>query len=199
MTLYYSHGGIEIHHGDAREILPGLRADVVVTDPPYGVGFRGEEWDESIPSWWLPLARECAPLVVFTTAPTTMWDYPRPDWVLCAARQASQSRTAYGGFNHWSPVLVYGRGAWSPDFHSAHAVHTGNDNLGIDHPCPKSLALMRWIVDGTKGSIIDPFMGSGTTLRAAKDLGRRAIGIELEERWCELAARRMGQEVFPFP
>jgi len=193
-----STGTITIYHGDALEVLPTLTADAIVTDPPYGVGFRDETWDESIPSWWLPLAREAAPLVVFTTAPTTMWDYPRPDWVLCAARQGSQSRTSYGGFNHWSPVLVYGKGAWSPDFHSAHAVHTGKENLGIDHPCPKSLALMRWIVAGTSGLVLDPFMGSGTTLRAAKDLGRRAIGIEIEERYAEIAARRLQQEVLPF-
>ena len=193
-----STGTIQIFLGDCREILPSLKADVVVTDPPYGVGFRGNEWDESVPAWWLPIARECAPLVVFTTAPTTMWDYPRPDWVLCAVRPAAQSRTTYGGFNHWSPVLVYGKGVWSPDIHSVNAMLTGVENAGIAHPCPKSLALMRWIIAGTNGTILDPFMGSGTTLRAAKDLGRRAIGIEIEERYAEIAAKRLSQEVLRF-
>ena len=194
-----STGTIQIFHGDCREILPLVKADVVVTDPPYGVEFRGEEWDAEVPSWWLPLARACAPLVVFTTAPTTLWDYPRPDWVLCAARPAAQSRTSYGGFNHWSPVLVYGKGSWSPDFHSAHAMQAGAENVGIQHPCPKPLSLMRWLIAGTKGeTILDPFMGSGTTLRAAKDLGRRAIGIEIEERYCEIAAKRLQQEVLQF-
>ncbi len=193
-----STGTISIYLGDCREILQSLKADAVVTDPPYGVGFRGVAWDESVPSWWLPLARECAPLVVFTTAPTTMWDYPRPDWVLCGARPGSTSRTAFGGFNHWTPVLVYGRGKWSPDLHSEPDCLRVNDNAGIDHPCPKSLLLMRWIVNGTEGLVLDPFMGSGTTLRAAKDLGRRAIGIEIEERYCEIAAKRLQQEVLPF-
>jgi len=67
------------------------------------------------------------------------------------------------------------------------------------HPTQKPLALMRWCIEkaGGDGTILDPFMGSGTTLRAAKDLGRKAIGIEIEERYCEIAARRMSQGVLP--
>jgi site-specific DNA-methyltransferase (adenine-specific) len=65
-----------------------------------------------------------------------------------------------------------------------------------DHPSPKPLALYRWLIERVAGhTILDPFMGSGTSLRAAKDLGRKAIGIEIEERYCEIAARRMAQLV----
>lgn len=64
------------------------------------------------------------------------------------------------------------------------------------HPTEKPQGVMRWSIEQSKGTVIlDPFMGSGTTLRAAKDLGRKAIGIEIEERYCEIAARRLGQEV----
>jgi len=69
------------------------------------------------------------------------------------------------------------------------------------HPTQKPEALMLWCLSTrwtSTGDVLDPFMGSGTTLRAAKDLGRRAIGIEIEERYCEIAARRLSQEVL-FP
>lgn len=65
------------------------------------------------------------------------------------------------------------------------------------HPTQKPVALMRWCIRNSKteGIVIDPYMGSGPTLRAAKDLGRKAIGIEIEEKYCEIAAKRMAQEV----
>jgi DNA modification methylase len=67
-----------------------------------------------------------------------------------------------------------------------------------DHPCPRKLNHVRWLVrlwSEDTDTILDPFMGSGTTLRAAKDLGRKAIGIEIEEKYCEIAVRRLAQEI----
>jgi site-specific DNA-methyltransferase (adenine-specific) len=69
------------------------------------------------------------------------------------------------------------------------------------HPCPKPEIEWRWLVNKVcmpGETVIDPFMGSGTTLRCAKDLGLKAIGIEIEERYCEIAAKRLEQEVFEF-
>ena len=71
----------------------------------------------------------------------------------------------------------------------------------VDHPSPKPLPLLNRLIDVVTepgGVVLDPFMGSGSTLRAAKDLGRRAIGIELEERYCEIAANRVAQLAFDF-
>jgi site-specific DNA-methyltransferase (adenine-specific) len=197
MKPYYEEDGITIFHGDCREVLPGLgTVDAVITDPPYGVNFKDQAWDSEIPAW-LDIARIASPLVMFTTAPTTMWDYPRPDWVLCWYRPAAQSRTAMGGFNHWSPVLVYGRPKMPVDSINLHAMANAQAS-GFEHPCPKPERLMRWLISGTEGVVCDPFSGSGSTLVGAKNLGRKAIGIELEEKYCEIAAKRLSQRVLEF-
>ncbi len=108
------------------------------------------------------------------------------------------------GFTCWQPILVYGKDPFlekslgsRPDI-----IEHSETALNLGHPCPKPenfwrKLMARCSVDQTD-SILDPFMGSGTTLRAAKDLGRKAIGIEIEERYCEIAAKRMAQEVFSF-
>ncbi len=75
----------------------------------------------------------------------------------------------------------------------------GNDKLV--HPTQKPVDLIKWCFDlkwTPEGTVLDPYMGSGTTLRAAKDMNRKAIGIEIEEEYCEKAARRLEQEVFDF-
>ncbi len=74
---------------------------------------------------------------------------------------------------------------------------SGRAETELGHPCPKPMPWLTWLVGLTSRpgeTVIDPFMGSGTTLRAAKDLGRKAIGIEIEERYCEIAVKRLSQE-----
>jgi DNA modification methylase len=184
----------QVIHGDCLEVLRTLPAgsvDAVVTDPPYGVGFA--VWDSSIPDW-LGLARQTASTVMFTTAPTTMWSYPRADWVGCWYRPASSSRAPSGGFNHWSPVLVYGPHRWPVDVVNLHAIAHAYPH-GFAHPSPKPEAMMRWMLSAIPEgcTILDPFCGSGTTGVACMQTGRNFIGIEIDAGYCEIARRRIAE------
>jgi len=193
-------GNIRLYCGDCLEILPTLEAgsvDAVVTDPPYGLDFRGAEWDSFIPKW-LPEAKRVASVVAFTTAPTTQWDYPRPDWVCCWYREASNSRsTLRGGFNHWSPVLVYGRPKFPVDSKKLHAIQHSYPR-GFPHPSPKPVALMEWLCSccvEDVSTILDPFMGSGTTGVACVKTGRKFIGIELDKGYFDIAVKRIEKAI----
>lgn len=187
---------VTLHLGDCLDILPTLAAgsvDAVVTDPPYGLDFGKGGWDGHIPDW-LGLARAVAPIVVFTTAPTTLWDYPRPDWLACWYRTAAQSRTAQGGFNHWTPVPVYGNCKFKVDTYYTNGMTTAHDNRGIDHPSPKDVKMVCWMIENaTKDgdTVLDPFMGSGTTGVACMKLGRNFIGIERDPGYFAIAQRRI--------
>ena len=188
MTPYYQDDLVTIYHGDCREWMP--EADVIVTDPPYGVGFRDAPWDVEHPDWWIGPARERFNTVVFTTTPTMLWRYPEPDWVGVWFRGGGAAKTRWNGYNHWSPIVGYGPVKFPVDVFRHWFIEAKQW-----HPTMKPVELMRWIVQGTRGSVLDPFMGSGSTLVAAKSLNRHAIGIEIEERYCEIAARRCSQEV----
>lgn len=187
-------GDATLYLGDCLKLMPSLcSVDAIVTDPPYGVGFA--EWDQSIPDW-LPAARALASRVVFTTAPTTLWDYPRPDWLAACARPGATARTAQGGFNHWIPVLVYGA-KFSKDMRYLPPVANPQRReypSGYAHPSPKPVELMRWLVAEASQSgemVLDPFMGSGTTGAAAIALDRKFIGIEIEPKYFDIACERI--------
>lgn len=198
MKPYYDDGrGIQIFLGDCREILPQLpKVDLVLADPPYGIGKA--DWDKFIaPSEWLDYCRREIPSVCVFMGVRALFDYPRPEWIMCWHKPGSIQRNgAFGGFNNWEPIAVYcvPGTAISNDTITAH-----NNEHDSGHETQKPVRLITRILSiFNSETIIDPFMGSGTTLRAAKDLGRRAIGIEIEERYCEIAARRLQQEVLQF-
>ena len=203
MTPYYEEDGITIHHGDCREVLPGLKADAVVTDPPYGI--RKADWDEEFPTWWFQLASDAAPVLVAMPGVWNILSMPRIidrlhyRWTLSAHLCNGMTRGVVG-FGNWIPCLMYSDDSislYQQDGDCKRFI-VGRD-AKPNHPSPKPLAVMKWVVGRIPGtSVIDPFMGSGTTLRAAKDLGRRAIGIEIEEKYCEIAANRLRQKVFNF-
>lgn len=197
---YYSDDAVAIYCADCRDILPLIpdkSIDLVLTDPPYGVEFGNNEWDNEIPNW-IEAGRRIAPIVIFTTAPLTLWDYPKPNWVVCWYRPAASSRSLLGGLNHWTPVLVYGKPRFGCDVKNIHNMADNYIRKHIDHPTPKPTRLLDWLITNASqvsDIILDPFLGSGTTAYCAKKLGRKCIGIEIEEKYCEIAAKRCCQSV----
>lgn len=213
--------GITLYHGDCRDVLPLLEkgsVDLVLTDPPYGMNNNGDttrftggsygihrrgqgkvrpqiagDGKPFDPSLWLDFPRVilwgwnhyAAALPVGTTL---VW-LKRPDHLFGTFLSDAEIAWMKGGHG----VYVF-RQDWS-----------GFSRLATDGPSvhqnQKPVKLLRWCIEKAKcpkeATILDPFCGSGTTLRAAKDLGRRAIGIEIEEKYCRIAATRLKQEVLP--
>ena len=199
MTPYYQDSAVTIWHADCRDILPQLPpVDLVLTDPPYGVGKEYASHDDTVVALeqLIPLLTPLSPKRLITCGIGNIWKYPPADWVICWSKPNAMTRAAVANANIWEPVLVYGCKGFGVD-----GVTVSISPQPNGHPCPKPLRLFIWLIERASemgNLILDPFCGSGTTLRAAKDLGRKAIGIEIEERYCEIAAKRCQQECLPF-
>ena len=210
MKPYYQEDGITIYHGDCRKILPTLPAvDLVLTDPPYGIGVDYESFNDT-QAELKKLIADVIDIVItkasrafITTGVLNIHLYPKPTWVFCWATPAGTGKGPWG-FCCWQPILVYGK-----DPYLQHGMGSRADIFLITetsekngHPCPKPRGLWKKLL--VRGSIhesdtvLDPFMGSGTTLVAAKHLGRKAIGIDIERKYCDIAIDRLRQEVLPF-
>lgn len=204
MKPYYEDAHVRLYHGDCREVLPALdpSVDAVFADPPYGAAKA--EWDDALPDGWLGLLPAVAPVAAITPGQRNLLAMPdaigdlRYRWTLAAVIKNATVRGDLG-FGNWIPCLLYAR-----DGVSLYGPRQDTKSFSIrgqmpDHPSPKPLAVMSWMVGCLPGtSVLDPFAGSGTTLVAAKAIGRTAVGIEINERYCEVAAQRLSQEVLPF-
>ena len=219
MTPYYDHAGVTIYHGDCREILPSISADVLITDPPYGVNLgdhRGanetrsgylvksgyasyQDTDANLRAIVVPGITAALSIVkrgVVFCAGSKIGAFPEGSCVGGVYLPAGCGRTAWG-FQNLALAIFYGSAPGLEKGAKATVIRSTASAQKTGHPCPKPLPWMSWLVQlaSQEGeTIIDPFMGGGTTLRAAKDAGRRAIGIEIEEKYCEIAAKRMSQE-----
>lgn len=217
MKPYYEDDNCTIYHGDCREILPTLPTpDLLLADPPYGVNYVVSEQVVGVGNRRItmggkpPVHGDDKPF-----DPSHLVTFDR--CVLFGANHYSDKLPVSGGWLVWDKTGG-GRGpnnsfadveiAWTNLRRTPVIKHHLWKGLVRDseagqrvlHPTQKPVALMAWIIaEWTEPGdlIIDPYCGSGPTLRAAKDLGRKAIGIEIEERYCEIAAKRLAQEVLP--
>jgi site-specific DNA-methyltransferase (adenine-specific) len=219
---YYQDDHVTIYHGDCREILPGLAGvRAIIADPPYGVSERTDRASKGRTN--LAAANDF-PAVIGDDQPfdpSFLLGYevvvlfganhysdklpPSSSWLVWDKLDGLTTDKRDVGFDDNADVEL----AWSNRGGPARLVgHRWKGMLKASehgsrrcHPTQKPVSLMsqviRWAAPDD-ALIADPFMGSGSTLRAAKDLGRRAIGIELSERYCEIAAERLGQEVLAF-
>ncbi len=218
---YYDEDGITIYHGDCREVLaagPSIHADVLITDPPYGVGLtvKRHRWGEQKAASAsyddgdevADLLREAIPValdrsgdrgMVFSGA-RNLWAYP-PASAVGAVFLTNGSGMSSWGFQCSHQILYYGKDPYLADGRGSMPnglFDKGFHRETVDHPCPKPISWMTWAIERASRegeTVLDPFMGSGTTLVAAKRHGRKAIGIEIEERYCEIAVKRLAQGV----
>ena len=213
-------GNCTLYLGDCLEVMPALgKVDAVVTDPPYGVGLTAKvtktnrivaskTYDDAeadilpIVIAAVKLFLELAPCAVVTPGNRLLQKYPVAASVgtIFAANGAGRDRWGFSGNN---PILYYGTcpflraglGSRPNSLYSAHpGMHVTGENK-TDHPCPKPIAWMEWLVSRASPflgeTILDPFMGSGTTLVACAKLGRRGVGIEIDPDYFEIACKRV--------
>lgn len=216
MTPYYDGDGVTIYHADSRTHDAWRGADVLVTDPPYGMNLRSNRGGafgvSRIESDGDTAARDDV-LAVWGEKPALVcgrWSVERPAGTRMVLVWEKGEHVGMGDLSlPWKPnteeVYVLGTGftghrGSSVLRHLAIAGTVGQAGTGTrHHPTEKPVGLMvDLITKCPPGSIADPFMGSGTTLVAAKLLGRRAVGVEVNEAYCEVAARRLSQGALDF-
>lgn len=208
---YYEHAGITIYCGDCREILPTLDYDVVLSDPPYGISHptdyakRGRS-NLAKCTDYAPVFDDNKPFdpAHLIAKPCVLWGGnhfadklpPSSGWLVWDKERPAELDQATGELA-WSNVIkgvrIF-RHLWN-------GMMRASENGPLYHPTQKPIALWAWVISlrwMPEGTIVDPYMGAGSLLTAAKDAGRKAIGIEIEERYCEIAAKRLAQEVFSF-
>lgn len=222
MKPYYSDDYVTLYHGDCLKVTEWLAADVLVTDPPYGIGWDRPETAGAKNTWYNTgikgdentEARDRALELWGAEKPALVFGSLRADWpegtrqTLVFQKPSATASGMFGAFlpwrKDWEPIFVLGSdwpkvpsvnssvvatNALSAGGYSGYATKTG-------HPHTKPIDVLEKLITACPpGVVADPFAGSGSTLVAAKRLGRRAIGVELEEKYCEIAARRLSQDV----
>jgi len=214
---YYQDDLVTLYHGDCLIESAWLTADVLVTDPPYGMnytGFGGRKGEPrqaagrlSVAGDGSATARDAAlanwgdkPALVFGR-----WNIERPAgtrmrliWDKSPCGFMGDLKMPWGAAEE--EIYVLGSGFIGKREGNVIRAQTlmSNDKARPNHPTPKPIGLMEVLVAKTVGVVADPFAGSGATLIATRNLGRKSIGVEMDERYCELIASRLQQQAFNF-
>jgi DNA modification methylase len=196
MSVYYSDDLVTLHHGDCLEITDWLAADVLVTDPPYGMSYESG-WVKNRPDRPIAIWGD-GPAIVFGT-----WRVAKPKGVRQTGIWDKGDDPGMGDLSipwrsSFEEFYILGSGFIGARGAAVIRAKKPPVNNRPDHPTPKPIGLMEALIVKTVGTIADPFAGSGSTLLAARNLGRKSIGVELEERYCELIAKRLSQQAFDF-
>lgn len=205
--------GVTLYLGDSREIVPTLgRIDAVITDPPYGLNLgdrndkRGgrhglakrayESYDDTMENYLakvVPTVKESLSIAsrgaVFSN--NNLHELPKPDAIGGVYLPAGQGRHCWG-FNSFSPIALYGTAPRLNLGSRPSAIESTEAASPNGHPCPKPLGWMMWLVDHASSlgeTVLDPFMGSGTTGVASVKLGRKFIGIEIEPKYFNISCK----------
>lgn len=222
MKPYYSDEWVTLYHGDCREVTAWLEADVLVTDPPYGMqrdvsggqrvsGDRDRRtlnWTptfERTPEWNKSLEVRDAVLSMWGERPSATFGSARRIDAAPPHREVpliwdkeniGMGDTSFPWGRGYELIYINGDGWHGPRTTAIIRCHLNSIAARSEgHPTPKPVGLMdALITKAPPGVIADPFAGSGSTLVAAKQLARRAIGVEIDERYCEIAARRLAQD-----
>jgi site-specific DNA-methyltransferase (adenine-specific) len=213
VTPYYSEAGITIYHGDCREILPEVwfGVDLLLADPPYGVNAvqRGRTFGTSNAcetNEYIPVFDDDKPF-----DPSHLLSFPKV--ILWGANHYADKLPAESRWLTWdkrdgteSNPLADCELAWTNLGGPARLFHhrwmgmiRASEREKRMHPTQKPVALMKWCLmqAGNVAKVADPYMGCGPVIVAAHEMGIPAIGIEIEERYCEIAAKRLSQGVLP--
>jgi site-specific DNA-methyltransferase (adenine-specific) len=219
MSVYYQDDYVTLYHGDCLEHTEWLEADVLVTDPPYGIAWTQNSMhytrsivptknvikndentdarDDVLRMWG------DKPAIVFGS-----WRMPRPEKtkqrLIWHKTKLNPGMTKAPWYSADEEIYIIGQGFTGKPQQTvipSYEARGGGDGLSAmtGHPTPKPIPLMGNLIEKCPdGVIADPFAGSGATLIAARNLGRKAIGVELEEKYCEIIASRLANQTFDF-